>query len=152
MRRFLLITASALALATGGASLAHDYPGDQHSYNMSSSTDRVRFAQQELQEHGYYKGPVDGVLGPQTKQALQRFQRDNNLRVTASLDRATLDKLSGPESKGAQSSGPSGMSGQGSSGTSSYGTSSAPSYSPSPNPGAPTGDRAGMGNTGTGSR
>jgi peptidoglycan hydrolase-like protein with peptidoglycan-binding domain len=122
MRRFLLITASALALATGGASLAHDYPGDQHSYNMNSSNDRARFAQQELQEHGYYKGSIDGVVGPQTKQALQEFQQENNLPVTGQLDRETMAKLGGNESQSGQPSyGGSGASGGSSLGAPSHG-------------------------------
>ncbi len=170
MRRFWLVTASALALATGGASvsLAHDAPGDQHGYNMSSQGDRMRFAQQELQELGYYHGKVDGVAGPDTKRALQGYQKDNHLRVTAALDQKTFEKLGGKPAGGdasnsaAESSGSSGVprvsnqssysagaggqggvqSGQTSPDKAVRTASPGSSYSPGPNPGASIGDRS----------
>jgi peptidoglycan hydrolase-like protein with peptidoglycan-binding domain len=76
--------------------LAHDYPGDQNAYNMNSSADQARFAQQELQEHGYYHGKVDGKIGPATKAALRRFQQDNHLPMTASVDRADVAEARRP--------------------------------------------------------
>ena len=42
-----------------------------------------------------YKGKIDGVLGPQTKQALKEFQEKNGLQQTGSLDRRTLTALNG---------------------------------------------------------
>ena len=35
--------------------------------------------QERLQGLGYNPGPIDGVVGPQTKAALQRYQRDHGL-------------------------------------------------------------------------
>jgi hypothetical protein len=53
----------------------------------------VTAAQQELAALGYYGGSVDGIFGPQTSAALQRYQRDYGLPSTGRLDRATRDSL-----------------------------------------------------------
>jgi peptidoglycan hydrolase-like protein with peptidoglycan-binding domain len=87
MRRFLLITASALALASGGACFAQGYAGTQ------TSSPTVRYAQTALQDRGYYDGRITGVIGPRTKRAIERFQQRNHLPVTAELDRTTLQGL-----------------------------------------------------------
>jgi hypothetical protein len=49
--------------------------------------------QAELQEMGYYRGEVDGVLGPLTRQALTAYQADQGLTPTAVIDEPTLDSL-----------------------------------------------------------
>jgi hypothetical protein len=49
--------------------------------------------QAELQEMGYYKGEVDGLLGPLTREALTAYQADQGLATTAAIDEPTLDSL-----------------------------------------------------------
>jgi len=49
--------------------------------------------QATLQEMGYYKGEVDGLLGPLTRQALIGYQTDQGLTATAVMDQPTLDSL-----------------------------------------------------------
>jgi N-acetylmuramoyl-L-alanine amidase len=49
--------------------------------------------QQQLQQDGYYDGPIDGVLGPMTREAIAAFQADNGLSVTSVIDEPTLDAL-----------------------------------------------------------
>ena len=46
-----------------------------------------------LQEMGYYKGEVDGLLGPLTREALTAYQTDQGLTATAVIDEPTLDSL-----------------------------------------------------------
>jgi Putative peptidoglycan binding domain len=46
-----------------------------------------------LQQMGYYKGEVDGLLGPLTREALTAYQADNGLTTTAAIDEPTLDSL-----------------------------------------------------------
>ena len=46
-----------------------------------------------LQEMGYYKGEVDGLLGPLTREALTGYQADQGLAATAVIDEPTLDSL-----------------------------------------------------------
>lgn len=49
--------------------------------------------QAALQEMGYYKGEVDGLIGPLTRDALTKYQTDNGMTVTAVIDEPTLDSL-----------------------------------------------------------
>ncbi len=49
--------------------------------------------QSELQEMGYYKGEVDGLLGPLTREALTAYQEEQGLVPTAAIDEPTLDAL-----------------------------------------------------------
>jgi len=53
----------------------------------------VADCQATLQEQGYYKGEVDGLMGPLTRDALAAFQRDHGLITTAALDQPTLSSL-----------------------------------------------------------
>jgi hypothetical protein len=46
-----------------------------------------------LQQMGYYKGEVDGLLGPLTREALTAYQADQGLTPTAAIDQPTLDSL-----------------------------------------------------------
>ena len=49
--------------------------------------------QAELQQMGYYRGEVDGLLGPLTREALTAYQADQGLTATAVIDEPTLDSL-----------------------------------------------------------
>ncbi len=52
----------------------------------------IRGIQRALKDAGYEPGPIDGVLGAQTKSALVEFQKANNL-PQGRLDIETLKKL-----------------------------------------------------------
>jgi hypothetical protein len=49
--------------------------------------------QAALQDMGYYRGEVDGLLGPLTREALTAYQGDHGLYTTAVIDEPTLDAL-----------------------------------------------------------
>jgi peptidoglycan hydrolase-like protein with peptidoglycan-binding domain len=49
--------------------------------------------QQALTAKGYRPGPVDGVLGPRTREAIRRYQRDYGLPVTGQVSLALLNHL-----------------------------------------------------------
>jgi peptidoglycan hydrolase-like protein with peptidoglycan-binding domain len=55
----------------------------------------IREAQLELRHSRLYNGSLDGVIGPQTKQALVRFQKDNDLEQTTTLDALTMVAMFG---------------------------------------------------------
>jgi hypothetical protein len=46
-----------------------------------------------LQDMGYYKGEVDGLLGPLTREALTSYQTDQGMVATAVIDEPTLAAL-----------------------------------------------------------
>jgi len=60
---------------------------------QSTLNPTVSAAQSELAKLGYYNGAIDGAIGDQTEAALARYQEDNNLSVTGTLDTATLQSL-----------------------------------------------------------
>ncbi len=63
--------------------------------------DDIKKLQESLRDKGHYSGQVDGVLGPQTRAAIRRYQKSENLPVTGRLDAQTAGKLGvGPESTG----------------------------------------------------
>jgi Putative peptidoglycan binding domain len=49
--------------------------------------------QAALQDMGYYKGEVDGLIGPLTREALTAYQTDQGMVATAVIDEPTLDAL-----------------------------------------------------------
>jgi len=53
----------------------------------------VANVQSSLQDQGYYRGEVDGLMGPLTRDALAGYQRDHGLVSTAALDQPTLASL-----------------------------------------------------------
>jgi Putative peptidoglycan binding domain len=68
----------------------------------------VKQAQEALKSKGHDPGPIDGKMGPQTRQALKAFQSSNNLKETGTLDADTAKKLGidkGGSAAGAPSSG-----------------------------------------------
>jgi lipid-binding SYLF domain-containing protein len=60
---------------------------------VSSSKKETMQAQESLQEKGYYRGSIDGIIGPMTRKALREYQKAENLPVTGQLDRETATKL-----------------------------------------------------------
>ena len=46
-----------------------------------------------LQQMGYYRGEVDGLLGPLTREALAAYQADQGLTTTEAIDEPTLESL-----------------------------------------------------------
>jgi hypothetical protein len=60
---------------------------------LVDSHTRIRQAQRQLQEAGFAPGSIDGVLGPQTRVALQQYQAKHGLPKTGELDEATRKAL-----------------------------------------------------------
>ena len=56
----------------------------------------VKDAQAALEQHGYNPGAIDGQMGPNTRNALVRFQQDKGLTASGTLDGATLSALGVP--------------------------------------------------------
>ena len=53
----------------------------------------LRQVQKALKNQGQDPGPIDGIMGPRTEQALRRFQETNGLEQTGVVDEATKQKL-----------------------------------------------------------
>ena len=64
-----------------------------YGYNDLEPGQVIANVQSALQEQGYYRDAVDGLIGPNTRAALRSFQRDRGLPITAAIDGPTLQAL-----------------------------------------------------------
>src|SRR6266480_4475152 len=78
------------------------YTGVQPDYNTADADGSpvadptVEATQERLAQLGYYNGPVDGIFGPTMRDAVAKYQIDNQLDVTGSLSPDTLQSLGVP--------------------------------------------------------
>jgi hypothetical protein len=73
------------------SSYAYDEP--IYGYDDLPPGQVIANVQSALQEQGYYRDAVDGLIGPNTRAALSSFQRDHGLPITAAIDGPTLQAL-----------------------------------------------------------
>ena len=66
------------------------YDGPIYAYNGLSPDQVTINVQEALAVAGYYHGPIDGVLGPMTREAIAAYQADNGLAITSAIDEPTL--------------------------------------------------------------
>jgi len=65
--------------------------GAQRSATTLSPTKRR--IQQALKGAGYYNGPIDGKIGPNSQAAIKSFQRDHALKVDGVVGKRTWARL-----------------------------------------------------------
>jgi hypothetical protein len=71
----------------------YPYDGPIYGYNRLAPDRVIVDVQQQLQRDGYYTGPIDGVLGRGTRQAIASFQADHGLAITSAIDEPTLSTM-----------------------------------------------------------
>jgi len=71
-------------------SVSFVFDGPICGYNGLSPDQVTINVQQQLAAAGYYDGPIDGVLGSMTREAIAAYQADNGLAVTSAIDEPTL--------------------------------------------------------------
>src|SRR5467141_4104160 len=67
------------------------WDGPIYAYNHLPPDQVIANVQAALQEQGYYRGEVDGSIGPLTRAAIADYQRDHGLYETAAIDEPTLE-------------------------------------------------------------
>jgi hypothetical protein len=70
--------------------VSYVYDGPIYAYNGLSPDQVTVNVQETLAAAGYYDGPIDGVLGPMTREAIAAYQADHGLAVTSAIDEPTL--------------------------------------------------------------
>ena len=80
------------ASTAGAAPQANMQPSGGDFWSRNISQQEVQQAQEQLKAQGY-NGPTDGLMGTSTQRAIARYQRQNGLRESATLDEATLARL-----------------------------------------------------------
>src|SRR6266568_4173424 len=73
--------------------VTYAYDGPIYGYNGLSPDQVTVNVQEQLARVGYYDGPIDGLLGPMTREAIAAYQADNGLAVTSAIDEPTLAAL-----------------------------------------------------------
>lgn len=68
-----------------------EYWGNDSRYDRHGSLDAQ--VQSELARRGYYRGPIDGDIGPGSRAAIARYQAERGLRVTGGIDGSLLASL-----------------------------------------------------------
>jgi len=71
----------------------YEYDGPIYGYDGLPPDQVIANVQGALQQEGYFPYAADGVLGPLTQAALQRFQQDHGLSITGAIDPPTLTSL-----------------------------------------------------------
>src|SRR6476469_3168677 len=74
-------------------SVSYVYDGPIYAYNGLSPDQVTVNVQEQLARAGYYDGPIDGMLGPMTREAIAAYQADNGLAITSAIDEPTLATL-----------------------------------------------------------
>ncbi|MDP3416842.1 peptidoglycan-binding protein [Falsiroseomonas sp.] len=87
---FGLLLGTQLALAPG-LSLAQ--PAATLTYAQPLEREAVTKVQEALRRAGAYDGAVDGIWGPASRTALERFQQGRGLQVTGEMNQATAATL-----------------------------------------------------------
>ena len=70
---------------------SYDYPYAYYPNDAYLSVERA--VQEELAKLGYYHGPVDGAIGPETQRAIRWFQSVAKIPATGRIDGTTLRAL-----------------------------------------------------------
>jgi hypothetical protein len=71
----------------------YPYDGPIYGYNDLPPDQVITNVQTQLYDEGYYDGPIDGILGPDTQAAIADYQADHGLAVTAAIDEPTIASL-----------------------------------------------------------
>jgi Putative peptidoglycan binding domain len=69
------------------------WDGPIYGYNRLPPDQVIANVQAALQQQGYYRGEVDGLIGPITRGAIADYQRDHGLYTTSTIDQPTLQSL-----------------------------------------------------------
>lgn len=91
-----LLSSLSIGLLAGFTLVAQPDQAAAATRSGNASAASVRRTQQELRSEGYYHGRVDGVMGPQTRQALRQYQRDHSLPANGRLTRPTAEHMGVP--------------------------------------------------------
>ena len=83
----------------------YDYYADSQPYDNTEAVNNgvpaadptIEATQERLAQLGYYTGPVDGIFGPATRDAVAKYQIAQHLTVTGSLSPDTMQSLGLPQ-------------------------------------------------------
>ncbi len=84
-------THSGTAHVSSAAPMAPAMPAGYQALPVSPDT--ARQIQAALHARGFYNGPIDGMIGPETQTALANYQQSKGMPRTGALDNSQLQDL-----------------------------------------------------------
>jgi peptidoglycan hydrolase-like protein with peptidoglycan-binding domain len=104
MKKLLTVTfAALLALAVPAAAQNTNTPAQAAGGNSNApkkrgpvfraTKEQIKQAQTLLKQRGLYAGEATGKLDPATREGLKKFQESQGIKVTGTLNAATLQKM-----------------------------------------------------------
>jgi peptidoglycan hydrolase-like protein with peptidoglycan-binding domain len=107
-KRILTVLAIAIAVFSGGCEKVYyllQKEGAEEKKILGEAlpleaNPKVAEVQKLLKLYGYSIGNIDGKIGPGTRNAILKFQHDNDLEETRFIDKATWDRLHGFDATG----------------------------------------------------
>ncbi len=103
MKRLLTaILAASLCLSAGAAaaqnsntstSAANANAGKKRGPVFRATKEQIKQAQATLKQRGFYAGDANGKLDTATRDGLKKYQEAEGLKVTGTLNAATLQKM-----------------------------------------------------------
>jgi peptidoglycan hydrolase-like protein with peptidoglycan-binding domain len=100
----LLWSSFALAIQNGNSNTATMVATNANNANKANSNkkrgpvfrankDQIKQAQAILKQRAFYSGEQTGKLDPDTRAGLKKYQAAENLKVTGTLNKVTLEKM-----------------------------------------------------------
>ena len=89
----LLLTLTASAQMASGTDAQSTSPTTEKRAAFRATKDQVIEVQNKLKQANLYTGEANGKMDDPTKTAIKSFQKDNGLKASGSLNRATLEKM-----------------------------------------------------------
>src|SRR5262245_12767378 len=104
--RLSAVAAAAILLMSGCSQLPTNAVGPAHPRSPAASSSKtpliarsadpeVRAAQESLAALGYYRDPIDGIDGPQTRAAVAKYQTDQGIPPDGRVSRDLVVQLAG---------------------------------------------------------
>lgn len=106
MRKLLVISltllfALSVAWANQGGSMKANFSSSTQNTNAKkrgpifrANKEQIKQAQAILKQKGFYAGEQTGKLTDETRAGLRKYQAAENIKVTGTLNRVTLEKMS----------------------------------------------------------
>lgn len=77
-----------------GRNSGYEQQGNRYDDRQYARSDSMEASvQRALARNGYYRGPIDGNIGPMSRRAIASYQNDHGLRVTGYPDGNLLNAL-----------------------------------------------------------
>jgi len=76
-----------------GYDSSYGYYYNRPAYGTYASGSVVAQVQARLARAGYYRGAIDGAMGPRTRYAIERYERDHGLRIDGAISGSLLRRM-----------------------------------------------------------